>query len=81
MEIPLLKGGCLGIAGTAPLVFSAVRTAKKIQEGEGTTREWRGLLDEDLGRPSDTLLKEMRDNGPGLLDSSMECPKCDLEFE
>jgi hypothetical protein len=77
MAIPLLKGGPLGLIGTAPLVFQAAMVVKILQDGKVETgADWEDLLNKSLGCTAVEFLDEMKEGSP-FLNSEIECPNCD----
>ena len=82
LQVPLLKGGPLGLVGTPPLVFSAAKTAEKIQRTGGNAAcDWKELLEEELGQPAIDFLTEKAEGAAGPVTSNISCPKCDTDLE
>lgn len=78
VTIPQLRGGDLGLVGTAPLAFAAARVVQAIQhEGVTSTTDWRALLDEVLGCSADGYLSGQKEKAPGPVASEIKCPNCE----
>jgi hypothetical protein len=76
-SMPLLKGGPIGLTGTAPLVFSAAQVMQKIStEGCPSTCDWKGMLDEALGQSAEGFVKEQLEKAGELIGVDVKCPQC-----
>jgi len=74
--MPLLKGGPVGLAGTAPMVFTAAKVMQKVQpEGETAAGEWKGLLEQDLGCSIDEFMEMMRE-AIWYIFAEIKCCRC-----
>jgi hypothetical protein len=82
LSLPLLRGGCLGVEGTAPLVCAAAKATQKLQEdGMGqtsnpTVHEALSLMHRFLLNSPAEIWAAMQDSLPAVFDSDIECPKC-----
>lgn len=74
VTMPLLRGGGLGLMGTAPLAFAAAQVVQTVQrEGEKAVVNWKALLDEVSGCSADDLLAEQAER---FVTSEMKCRNC-----
>ncbi|KAF9643394.1 hypothetical protein BDM02DRAFT_3191700 [Thelephora ganbajun] len=77
MEMPLLRGGLLGVAGTVSVVFCAARIMQKIQAEGGTAEaDWKELMDDALGCGMDHFLEWAEEVVGSTITADIRCPKC-----
>ena len=76
MQIPLLKGGSMGLMGTVPLVLAAAQASKHIvDEGEDISN-WEKIVERFLGRTLPSFLETVPSTSSELLGAVIVCPTC-----
>lgn len=71
LKLPLLKGGCLGRSGTAPLVHAAARLL-----GSDCNDNLKERLEMELGFTVEEVLPYISGDAGEFINSQISCPAC-----
>lgn len=75
--MPLLKGGDLGLAGTAPLAFAAIRTMEAVEaDGGERSAEFMSLLGNALDSSGKVTVCEIMEAAEDYVTADIKCPIC-----
>lgn len=75
VSLPILKGGCMGKYGTAPIVHAAARLLDSGENGKG---EVKVMLEKELCASAVDVLPSIRGEAKKFINSSISCPVCDI---
>lgn len=76
MQIPLLKGGNMGLTGTVPLVLAAAKAAKSFVGSGGDISSWKNVVENTLGKTLPSFLETLPSKSSRLLGAVILCPTC-----
>ena len=73
LSLPLLKGGSLGLYGTAPIVHAAAMLLSSSDVSEGSPE---AVLEARLGATIVEILPGIHAQARGFISSHVSCPEC-----
>ena len=76
VTMPLMKGGPVGLIGTAPLVIAAAQTVEAIKRLSVNSDEWKVRLEQTLGCSVDEFLQEDMKEATRFIGSEVKCLRC-----
>ena len=77
VSMPLVKGGALGLAGTAPLAFAAAEIMKQVEdEGGSIANRWQELLERAWGYKVEKFPGEEFHGAEYAVENAVVCPAC-----
>lgn len=71
--LPILKGGCLGGAGTVPLIYAA---AEVLTSGQNSDNDPKTLIETKLSMTVEDILPAISGVARALINSCITCPTC-----